>query len=95
MAYGMSGDIEKARALLNAAVQSDPSYPLNYYNLACADAEQGNAADARRNLQLAFDREANVIPGETLPDPTKDDSLLKLKNDEAFWSFVENLQQHR
>jgi hypothetical protein len=95
MAYGISGDIEKARALLNAAVKSDPGYPLNYYNLACADAEQGNAAGAKRSLQLAFDRRADMIPGEPFPDPTRDDSLLKLKNDTAFWAFVENLQRSR
>jgi tetratricopeptide (TPR) repeat protein len=95
MAYGISGDIKKARMLLNAAVQADPGYPLNYYNLACADAEEGNAANAKLHLQQAFDRKANVIPGENLPDLTRDDSLLKLKDDKAFWSFVEGLQKSR
>lgn len=51
MASGISGDIQKARMLLNAAVQADPAYPLNYCNLACADAEEGNAADAKLHLQ--------------------------------------------
>jgi tetratricopeptide (TPR) repeat protein len=69
MASGISGDIQKARMLLNAAVQADPAYPLNYYNLACADAEEGNAADAKLHLQQAFDWKANVIFGENLPDP--------------------------
>ena len=69
MASGISGDIQKARMLLNAAVQADPAYPLNYYNLACADADEGNAADAKLHLQQAFDWKANVIPGENLPDP--------------------------
>jgi hypothetical protein len=63
-------------------------HPLNYYNLACADAEQGNASDARTHLQQAFDRRANIIKGESMPDPAKDDSILKLKNDKAFWTFV-------
>jgi tetratricopeptide (TPR) repeat protein len=95
MAYGISGDIQKTRRLLNATVQADPAYPLNYYNLACADAEEGNAADAKLHLQQAFDWKANVIPGENLPDPTQDDSLLKLKDDKAFWSFVEDLKKSR
>lgn len=95
MAYGISGDIQKTRMLLNATVQADPAYPLNYYNLACADAEEGNAADAKLHLQQAFDWKANVIPGENLPDPTQDDSLLKLKDDKAFWSFVEDLKKSR
>lgn len=95
MAYGMSGDLVKARALANRAMQADPEYPLNYYNLACADAEEGNAAQAKIHLQEAFDRRKNTLPGESLPDPTQDDSILKLKPDQAFWSFVENLQKNR
>jgi tetratricopeptide (TPR) repeat protein len=95
MAYGMSGDLAKSRALANRAMQTDPEYPMNYYNLACADAEEGNAAQAKIHLQEAFDRRKNTLPGESLPDPTQDDSILKLKSDQAFWSFVENLQKNR
>lgn len=91
MALGMSGDVDDARKVLQEAIRSDPDYPLNYYNLACADAEQGKAADAKLHLQQAFDRKANTIPGEHLPDPTKDDSILKLKKDKTFWAFVEAL----
>jgi hypothetical protein len=40
MAYGMSGDVSKARAIFEKAVASDPDYPMYYYNLACADAEE-------------------------------------------------------
>lgn len=95
MAYGMSGDVARARALANRAIQADPEYPLNYYNLACADAEEGNSAQAKIHLQEAFDRRRNTLPGESLPDPTQDDSILKLKSDQAFWRFVENLQKNR
>jgi hypothetical protein len=91
MAYGISGNLDKSRALNEAAIAHDPDYPLYYYNLACADAEQGNAAAARTHLQQAFDRRANTLPGESLPDPTRDDSLLKLKSDSAFWTFLQSL----
>ena len=94
MAYGISGDLEKSRAVAERAIQTDPDYPLNYYNLACADAETGNATDAKRHLQQAFDRKANVIPGESLPDPTQDDSIQKLQGDKSFWDFVQKLQQN-
>ncbi|HEX6770506.1 MAG TPA: hypothetical protein VF126_00675 [Acidobacteriaceae bacterium] len=47
------------------------------------------------HLQQAFDRKANVIPGESLPDPTQDDSIQKLRGDKAFWAFVEDLQKSR
>jgi tetratricopeptide (TPR) repeat protein len=91
IALGTSGNLKGSRAYAQRAIKSDPDYPLNYYNLACADAEEGKATDAKLHLQQAFDRKANTIPGEHLPDPTKDDSILKLKNDKTFWAFVETL----
>ncbi len=71
MAYGISGNTQKARNLFRKGIVEDPDYPLNYYNLACADAEDRNLADARTHLQQAFAHKANVISGETMPDPTK------------------------
>jgi hypothetical protein len=92
MALGMSGQVDAARKVFLDAVQKDPTYPLYYYNLACADAEQGDATNAKLHLQQAFDRRANVIKGEAMPDPTKDDSILKLKKDNDFWIFVQTLK---
>jgi len=91
MSLGMSGDLKNSRAVAEQATGSDPDYPLNYYNLACADAEEGNASAAKLHLQQAFDHRANVLKGETMPDPTKDDSILKLKRDREFWAFVQSL----
>jgi len=68
---------------------------MTYYLLACADAEDGKAPAAKVHLQQAFDRKANTLPGEQLPDPTKDDSFLKLKKNKDFWGFVEHLQATR
>ena len=92
MSYGMSGDISKARAIFQNAISDDPDYPLYYYNLACADAEEKNLQGAQAHLQQAFDRKANVIASESMPDPTKDDSFLPYRNDKKFWAFVESLQ---
>jgi hypothetical protein len=94
MSLGMSGDIKDSRAVAEKAIAADPDYPINYYNMACMDAEQGNAAAAKAHLQQAFDRRANVLKGESMPDPTKDDSILKLKKDEAFWAFVLTLPKN-
>lgn len=91
MSYGISGDIKRSRQVNEQAIQIDPDYPLYYYNLACADAEQGHAADARLHLQQAFDRKANTLPGEQLPDPATDDSIMKLKKNKDFWAFVQTL----
>ena len=92
MAYGISGNIAKARAVFEKAIAEDPGYPLFYYNLACADAEEKNLAGARKHLQEAFDRKANIIPGESMPDPTADDSFLPYRNNKEFWTFVEGLR---
>jgi tetratricopeptide (TPR) repeat protein len=92
MAYGISGNIGKARSIFEAAIKIDPDYPLNYYNLACADAEEGKLADARTHLQQAFARKANMLPGEKIPDPTTDSSFLPHKNDKDFWAFLQTLR---
>ncbi|HKO17809.1 MAG TPA: hypothetical protein VJU82_02880, partial [Acidobacteriaceae bacterium] len=92
IALGMMGQVQRARTYAERGVKLDPEYPINYYNLACADAEEGKAADARAHLQQAFDRKANVIPGESMPDPSKDDSILKLKGNKEFWAFVQTLK---
>lgn len=92
MSYGMAGDLNRSRAVNEHAIQIDPTYPLYYYNLACADAEQGNAADAHTHLQQAFDRKANTLPGEHLPDPATDHSIIKLKKNKEFWAYVQTLR---
>jgi len=94
MALGMSGDLRESREIAEKAIAADPDYPLNYYNLACADAEKGDASNARTHLQQAFDRRMNVIPNESMPDPSKDDSILKLKKNKEFWAFVTSLPKH-
>jgi len=94
MSLGMSGDLKDSRGVAEKAIAADPDYPLNYYNLACADAEEGHVADAKLHLQKAFDRRANVIKGKRMPDPTKDDSILKLKKDKEFWTFVLSLPKN-
>jgi|HubBroStandDraft_5_1064220.scaffolds.fasta_scaffold46483_3 tetratricopeptide (TPR) repeat protein len=92
MAYGVSGDLQKARSIFEKAIAEDPEYPLYYYNLACADAEEKDLAGAQKHLREAFDRKANIIAGEEMPDPTTDDSFLPYRDNRAFWSFLQGLQ---
>lgn len=92
MSYGISGDTSKARSIFESAIKGDPDYPMYYYNLACADAQDGRLANARTHLQEAFARKANMIPGETLPDPSKDDSFLPYRSDKEFWAFIQTLR---
>lgn len=92
MSYGISNDFMKARTIFEKGIAADPDYPMYYYNLACADASQKKLPDARLHLQQAFDRKANVNPGETMPIPTEDDSFLPYKGNREFWAFLERLQ---
>ena len=93
MSLGISGDLKGSREVNEVAIAKDPEYPLYYYNLSCADAEAGDPRAARTHLQLAFDRRAHILKGETFPDPTEDDSLQKLRKDDAFWSLAQQVSQ--
>ncbi len=92
MSYGISGDLAKSRSMFEKGIVDDPSYPLNYYNLACADVGEKKLSDARLHLQQAFDRKANLNPGETMPVPTEDDSFLPYKDNREFWTFLQGLK---
>lgn len=91
MSYGISGDLPKARETFAYGVSKDPAYPLFYYNLACTYAEMGDEAAAEGYLKKAFDNKANVLPGESMPDPRKDDSFKKLMKDKNFRELAETL----
>jgi len=91
MSLGMAGDLSGSRAVNLAAIQRDPDYPMYYYNLACAAGEEGHLADAEARLKQAFDRRANVLPGESMPDPATDDSFQQLMDDPDFAAFVKTL----
>ncbi len=94
LSLGLSGNLKRSREVNQAAIAVDPDYPLYYYNLACVDAEERNVAEAQHHLQQAFARRANTIPGESLPDPTKDDSFQKLRKDKSFWLFLQTLPRN-
>ena len=92
MAFGASGNLNRAREIFRAAITRDPDYPLYYYNLACADAEQDNAVDAKLHLQQAFERRQNLLPGEQLPDPAHDESFSRLLSNPDFMRFLQTLR---
>lgn len=91
MSYGISGQLKKAHTLLDDAIQKDPDYPLNYYNRACAYAEGGDKAKALENLDLAFQRKANVLKGEEMPDPRADSSFQKYTGDADFKKLMKKI----
>jgi len=91
MAYGISGDLKKTHALLESAIREDPEYPLNYYNLACAYAEEGDKGKALTNLSVAFQHREHVLRGEQMPDPRTDSSFQKYVRDGDFTKLMAKL----
>lgn len=91
VAYGITGDLARAKATLEYGVGKDPEYPNFYYNLACVSAEKGDVRETEKYLRLGFERRNNVIAGETFPDARVDDSFQKLMQGEEFRAFVEAL----
>jgi tetratricopeptide (TPR) repeat protein len=95
MSYGMTGDLQNAKETFEYGIAKDSTYPLFYYNLACTYAEMGKADDASQNLRKAFEYKANVLAGETMPDPRTDGSFKKLMEDREFRQLTETLAGSR
>lgn len=94
MAFGLSGDLKQARTVFAYGISLHPDFPMFHYNLACVDAEEGDLDSALKNLRLTLQHRANMIPGETLPDPIKDSSFKAYVKDprlqEVAKAFAEN-----
>lgn len=91
MAYGISGDLKKAHALLESAIRNDPEYPMNYYNLACAYAEEDDKEKMLTNLSLSFQHKDHLLMGEQMPDPRSDSSFRKYVRDKDFMTLMTKL----
>jgi tetratricopeptide (TPR) repeat protein len=91
MAYGISGDLNRAEETLNYGVSQDPTYPMFYYNLACVSAGRNDMNKTMEFLRKAFSYKANVIPSESMPDPQKDDSFKPFMVDQRFREFLKSL----
>jgi hypothetical protein len=92
ISYGISGDNKKAKEVFEYGLSKDATYPMFYYNLACAYAEMNNLDDAIKNLRLAFSYKANMITGEEIPDPTGDSSFARFLNDPRFRKLLEEIR---
>ena len=90
MAYGISGDLKKAKETFEYGLSKDPKYPMFHYNMACTYAEMNDVDQAIVYLKKAFDNKENMIKGEKFPDPWTDDSFQRfMKNDK----FVNALKE--
>ena len=91
MAYGMSGEMSKAKATFEYGAQENPTYPMFHYNLACTDSELGDLGAALEQLKLAFQNRSYSDPGEGIPDPAKDDSFKRYLSDPRFAKLTKEL----
>ena len=64
------GKLDEALADFARTVAIDPKESDAYFEMGQIYERQGKADDAKTHLQQAFDRKANTLPGEHLPDPT-------------------------
>jgi len=92
MAYGITGDLDKAKETFAYGIEKDPDYPLFYYNMACTYGEKKDMEKAIEYLKLAFDRQENMIPGEKMPDPATDSSFKRFMQNEKFKAALEELK---
>lgn len=91
MAYGMTGDLDRAEATFIYGASKDPNYPMFQYNLACVAGERGEMQMAMEHLQKAFALKAYGIPGEGMPDPRQDDSFQRFMTNPQFRKFAGTL----
>ena len=92
ISYGITGKLQEAKAVFEYGISQEPDYPFFHYNLACAYAEMGDAENATASLRTAFQHKANMIPGETMPDPRQDSSFQPLmQKSPEFRRFLDSL----
>ncbi|MDP3150232.1 MAG: hypothetical protein Q8N83_14010 [Ignavibacteria bacterium] len=91
MAYGVNGDLNKARSIFEYGLSKDSSYPLFYYNIGCIYGEKGDLDSSIVYLKLAFERKSNVLEGEDMPNPKDDSSFQKFINDDKFKKLLKEL----
>jgi hypothetical protein len=93
MSYGIGGKLAQAKATFEYGLTQDSEYPLFYYNLACTYGEMARMNEALGQLRLFYKYKVNMIPGETLPDPLKDDSFKHFVDNEEFVRAVGEMQR--
>lgn len=93
MSYGISGDLRKAKETFEYGLTQESEYPMFYYNLACTYGEMKKMPEAIEQLKLAYRYKANMIAGETMPDPIKDDSFRHFVGDDSFVRAVADMQK--
>jgi tetratricopeptide (TPR) repeat protein len=91
VAYGITGDLKNSKEVITYGMSKDPTYPLFYYNMACAYAESNDIDNTMANLKRAFQYKQNVISGEAMPNPRTDDSFQRFMQSKRFLDLLDSL----
>jgi len=91
MAYGISGDLKKAKATFEYGLSKDPKYPMFHYNMACTYGEMDDPEKAIVYLRQSFEYKENMIKGERLPDPWTDSSFQRFMNNDKFVNALKEI----
>lgn len=91
ISHGISGDNQTAKEVFEYGLSRDATYPMFYYNLACAHAEMNDLDNAIENLRLAFKYKSNMIPGERIPNPAGDSSFARFLSNPRFQKLLEEI----
>src|SRR2546423_5888263 len=91
MAYGISGDLKKAKDTFEYGLSKDPKYPMFLYNMACTYAEMNDVDKTIDYLKRAFENKENMIRDEHFPDPWTDDSFQRLMSNDRFVNTLKEL----
>ena len=94
MAYGISGDLKKAKETFEYGLSKDPKYPMFNYNMACTYAEMNDVDKTISYLQQAFQNKQNMIKGERFPDPWTDDSFQRFMKDDKFVNALKEMSRN-
>jgi FOG: TPR repeat len=93
MAFGMTGDIPRAKSTFEYGLSQDPANSMFHYNLARMHAGMNDREKAMQSLHRAFQNSLPRKAGESLPDPRQDRFFARCMLDPVFRTFAESLMQ--
>ena len=93
MAYGIPGDLKKAKEIFEYGLSKDPKYPMFHYNMACTYAEMKEVDKTIEYLKQAFEYKENMIEGERFPDPWTDGSFQRFMTNDKFVNALREMSR--
>lgn len=88
MAYAIKGDFKNAKRVFEYGVKLEPNYPNFYYNVACIYAEMSDLDNTLKNLEIACKKKDVTLKTGKMPNPAKDPSFQKYRDDERFKALL-------